>query len=122
MYFPYDFILVDVCKPLNGGLAENVAEVWCSVQDHRLRGGMDDEVTGRSLTEIVLPILRLAQLGGQSLKTVLIGLEEADALHMGHSVALLIVDFIREVYLVRQEGGLGGRKGDYRCLYTSTAL
>lgn len=56
--------------------------------------------TGRSLTEVVLSILRLLQLSRQSLKTLVTGLKEADAFHVWHAVALLVVNLVCKVYLV----------------------
>lgn len=43
------------------------------------------------LTEIVFSVLRLSQLDCQRFQTVLAWLEEADALHVGHSITLLVV-------------------------------
>lgn len=61
---------------------------------------------GRSLTEVVFAVLRLAQLRFEGLEALLARLQETDALHVGHALALLIVDLVREVHLVREEYGL----------------
>ena len=68
------------------------------------------------LTEVVFAVLRLAQLGGEGLEAIFAGLEEADTLHMWHAIALLVVDLVREIDLVRQEGRLRSGQGHDRCL------
>ena len=59
--------------------------------------------TGRSLTEVVLSILRLLQLSRQSLKALVTGLKEADAFHVRHAVPFVVVYLVRQVDLVREE-------------------
>lgn len=51
-----------------------------------------------SPTQIVFTVLGFPQLCFERLKTVLARLKEADALHVRHAVALLVVDLFREVY------------------------
>ncbi len=63
---------------------------------------MGNAVTGRSLTEVVFPILRFSQFRRQSVEAILTGLEEAYTLHMRHAIAVLIVDLVGEVDLVRE--------------------
>lgn len=62
------------------------------------------------LTQVILSILGFAQLNLQRFQAVVAALEEADTLHVWHAIALLVVDAVREVYLVRQKGGLSRRK------------
>ena len=54
----------------------------------------------RSLTEVVLPVLGLTQLSRKSLEALLARLEEADALHVRHTVPLTVVNLVCEVHLV----------------------
>ena len=56
-----------------------------------------------SPTQVVFAILGFSQLCLECFETVLARLEEADALHVRHAVALLVVDLVREVYLVGEE-------------------
>ena len=47
------------------------------------------------LTEIVFSVLRFSQLGRQGFQTVLAWLEEADTLHVRHSISFLVVYSVR---------------------------
>ena len=61
---------------------------------------MGNAVRGRSLTEVVLSVLGLAQLSRECLEALFTRLEEANTLHVGHAVALLVVDLVREIHLM----------------------
>jgi uncharacterized membrane protein YgdD (TMEM256/DUF423 family) len=52
------------------------------------------------LTQVILSVLGFAKLKLQRLQTVLAALQKADTFHVRHTVALLVVDTVREVYLV----------------------
>ena len=68
---------------------------------------MDNEQEqDRSLTEVVLPVLGFAQLRRESLEALLAWLEKTHALHVCHTVTLLVVYLVRKVYLMRKKSGL----------------
>lgn len=58
------------------------------------------------LTQVILSIFWFLQLRFQGSETVLAILQEAHAFHMSHAFALVVVDAIGEVHLMREKDGL----------------
>jgi hypothetical protein len=68
------------------------------------------------LTQVILSIFWFLQLSFQGSETLLAMLQKAYALHMSHAFALVVVDAIGEVHLVREKDGLRRSQGYYGCL------
>ena len=68
------------------------------------------------LTQVILSVFRFLQLSLEGPEAVLAVLQKADALHVRHAFALVVVDAVGEIHLVREEDGLRGGKGHYGSL------
>lgn len=69
------------------------------------------------LTEVVLPVLGFAQLILERLKTVVGAADETDTFEVRHAVAFRVVDAVRQVDFVGEQGRLRGSQGDDGRLY-----
>jgi len=68
------------------------------------------------LTQVILSVFWLLQLRFQGSEAVVAILQEAYAFHMIHAFALVVVDAIGEVHLMREKDGLRRGQGYYGCL------
>ena len=87
----HNFILVDIRQSFNCRFGQCVAKVLVTCGLALVRGTQEDNV----LTEIIFSVFGLSQLSCQRFQTILAWLEEADALHVRHPIAVLVVYSVR---------------------------